>query len=303
MRLRLCLLLLVLVPAVPAGAQVGRLGMTAGALRERLGPPQAVREEDGGMVWLYDGRDTLMTFAYYLRDSVIVSTDVVIAHSTREAALERLRGIAGRMKAAGWQALELNPDNYLFHTGDELYRAYVLREAGRHLLMLSHMHRSDARAVNGKSRTSLLAYHAGRGTPDPDLVALFAAPPESPPSEAAPSPAEPPSPEAAGDAPEPITFGGPARRTPQARRLYTWVVASVASPAAAEANAATYRAAGLPVGIYPADVNGRTVYRVGVGAFRSWRALKAGRAELPAFAPADAWPLRMERDATLALNR
>ncbi len=292
MRVRLCMLLF-FAPAVAVNAQVGRLGMSGDHLRERLGEPQAIRPDgDAGEVWLYPGADTLMTFAYYLRDRVIVSTDVLIEHATREAALARLRTVVDALREAGWKVMELNPDNYLFHTGEELYRAFVLRDQGKHILMLTHLRRSDARAVNGRSRTPLLAFHRKRNALDPALVDALAQ-------------------AAAEEAPPPITFGRPPERMqppsppdavgpPPPRHTYTWVVASKPSVAEAETVAARYREAGHDVTVYAGMVGGRTTYRVGVGQYPSRRALQAARTTLPPWTPGDAWPLRLAPDAVLA---
>ncbi|GEM_PF-4441277 len=74
---------------------------------------------------------------------------------------------------------------------------------------------------------------------------------------------------------------------------YTWVVASVASREKAEEIAARYRAQGYRTGVLEGRVQGRPIYRVGIGQFASIEEAQQARRELPPDAPRDAWILRI----------
>jgi len=126
------------------------------------------------------------------------------------------------------------------------------------------------------------------------------------PAPAAPAPA--PAPESPpADAPEGPSFADPEEAPPPpadtplrsadgvtpARGGYTWIVASEAARPDADRIAARYRAEGYRASVLPADVRGRTAFRVGVGQFPTAADADRARGQLPPFAPADTWRLAL----------
>jgi hypothetical protein len=298
------LLLLTFALVASARAQTGKIGMPGEMLRERLGEPFRTMADDGGEMWFYRGDGGRMTFGYYLADGVITATDVLITHDSRMQALARIEQVLAEMKKAGWRVVELNANNYLLYAGASVYRVYLLPNRDDHALLLSHMRRKEVKEMNGRMRDELLAVHEAGDTLSPDLVAYLAEdrpaastpPPSSP---VPPSRAETPkkaraetTPETVSQPPAPVE-PAPRRRTDGfSRRGYTWIVASRPTPEEADAVAEKYRRENLPVVLLQAEVNGRRVYRVGIGWHPTRRALQAARRSLPAWAPEDAWPFR-----------
>ncbi|GIV57094.1 hypothetical protein GQ464_002465 [Rhodocaloribacter litoris] len=300
-----CSFLLVFLLAVPALAQVGRIGMSGETLRQQLGPPLRVVPDEPGEMWFYGGEDPHMTFAYYLIDGTIAATEVLITHPTHEAAAERAASVVEAMKKAGWRVTELNRNNYLLHAASSVYRVYLLPGRADHALVLSHMRRAEVKALNGRMRADLLAVHAEKGELSPELVAYLAedTPAPQPPVRPAAS-AEPVSP---GSRPEPNP-SPPAPATEKsappkavsktlgrfARSGYTWVVVSESRLEKAKQIAAWCRTQGWESAVIEGESNGRRVYRVGIGWYPSLETLQADRDNLPEWAPKDAWPFRVD---------
>ncbi len=103
-----------------------------------------------------------------------------------------------------------------------------------------------------------------------------------------------------GTTPSPATTAGesfdPLRSSEgiiRERGGYTWVVASVASRKKAEEIAARYRSMGFRTGVLEGTIQGRRIFRVGIGQFASIEEAQRARRALPPDAPRDAWILRI----------
>ncbi len=95
----------------------------------------------------------------------------------------------------------------------------------------------------------------------------------------------------------------PPRVQAAAKRGWGIVVASRRDLAVSRSIAAAYRETFPRVTIISADVQGDTWYRVVLGLFDTREAALDGKASLPASAPADAWPIALEGQTTLPIDR
>jgi hypothetical protein len=77
---------------------------------------------------------------------------------------------------------------------------------------------------------------------------------------------------------------------------YTWVVASLPDREEAESRMVTYMAQGFPAEVFPAEVRGRTYYRVTIGEYETRAEARRARGrDLPPDAPTDTWLFQFNR--------
>jgi|GEM_PF-4595984 len=313
MRLKFCLILIVSLSGV-CRAQTGKIGMTTAQMRAQLGDPVREQSDNGGVTWLYPGPDLTESFAYYFQDSSVVSTDVLITHPSPEAEQTRIDQVVATLTNSGWRDVRLSLFNHLLHAGDSVYRVYLINDPLPNAVMLSHMPRKLVKAINGRSRDILVAFHQSRASLDPELIAFVAgdsadtnAPPQRRPSGHAPAAPSNTTEPTAEDAPQTTADSViPADGSKKSSRIengYAWVVASEPERAIADDLAAWIRRQGLPVRVLPGRASGRLTYRVALGWYPNQKAMRAARDSLPAWVPDSSWPLTLAATSIMAATK